>query len=417
MKKIALILLLLTVSFNYAQNTFQKGYIITNENKKTECFIKNEGWTNNPNQFKYKKTLDSPNLKADLNTVKEFGIENVFKYRRFEVEIDKSSSYTKKLTNFRYSVFEKEIVFLKLLVAGDAELYSYRRSELIRFFYKKKNSLKQLEYKKYLSPNNKVRENINYKKQLRDYFKCNVINTSQIDYDKKYLVRFFINYNLCKKSPNLINYAQKEKSKSKLNLYLNLGFSINNTNLQIPGSLNNIERNINFSGAVAFSTGIELEYIMPFNNNKWSVFIAPSYQTFQAETIVQHPFLTFQNSIYNFSYSALELPVGIRHYFFLNNLKKHKLFIDLGLATDFHFNTFLTEYNDSTEMTTETKASYLLQPNLFFSFGYVFNEKYKISLRYNESKQIYLESISNAPSIFYQSDLDSFSIALSYNFK
>ncbi|MGL6126113.1 MAG: hypothetical protein ACRC05_03280, partial [Chryseobacterium artocarpi] len=45
----------LSITSIYAQVKYEKGYIINNDNVKTEVLIKNKGWVSNPDSFSYKK--------------------------------------------------------------------------------------------------------------------------------------------------------------------------------------------------------------------------------------------------------------------------------------------------------------------------------------------------------------------------
>jgi hypothetical protein len=58
MKNLLLTALLFLFSFSYAQITFEKGYFINNSGDRTECFIKNIDWRDNPTKFEYKMQID-----------------------------------------------------------------------------------------------------------------------------------------------------------------------------------------------------------------------------------------------------------------------------------------------------------------------------------------------------------------------
>ena len=92
MKKRILFLLITILSLNcYSQISFQKGYYIDNTNQKINCLIKNINWKNNPTKFEYKLSENSESKKTTIKTIKEFGIDNISKYVRSTVNIDRSS--------------------------------------------------------------------------------------------------------------------------------------------------------------------------------------------------------------------------------------------------------------------------------------------------------------------------------------
>jgi len=189
MKKRILIVLLTTLSFNsYSQIEFEKGYLIDNSGKRTDCFIQNMDWKNNPDKFEYKLTGNSELKIGTIKTIKEFTISNTLKYKRFLVEIDKSSSQINKLTNSKKPEFKEETLFLKSLLEGKANLYFYEGNNLTRYFYSVDNSdVKQLIYKSYRTSDNKVEKNNSYKQQLWVDLNCKdiVLNDAKnTDYRK-----------------------------------------------------------------------------------------------------------------------------------------------------------------------------------------------------------------------------------------
>jgi hypothetical protein len=172
-------------------------------------------------------------------------------------------------------------LFLKVLINGKANLYYFKDSNIIRYFYNIENSnIEQLVYKKYLFSvslkSNFVKRNNQFKQQLWTNLKCPTIKLSKIknlNYTKKSLIKFFIAYNACNNS-KIINYEIKQ-NKDLFNLTLRP--RINNASLSINNSNTN-SRNSDFGNNSSFGFGIEMEYIFHFNKNKWSVSIEPTYQ-------------------------------------------------------------------------------------------------------------------------------------------
>ena len=148
------LLLALTVIFainSYSQISFESGYFINNSNQKTECFIKNIDWANNPTEFEYKLTEKSEKKKATIKTVKEFSIYDTSKYVRATINIDISRNSNDELSTTKKAIFKEEELFLKVLIEGKASLYLYKYSNLTKFFFSKDGSkTEQLIFKKYL---------------------------------------------------------------------------------------------------------------------------------------------------------------------------------------------------------------------------------------------------------------------------
>ncbi|RZJ48536.1 MAG: tRNA modification GTPase, partial [Flavobacterium sp.] len=139
MKKNLLFALLFYYTFTNAQISFEKGYFISNNGKRTECYIRNLDWKGNPKEFKYKLQLNDPEVKIEnIATTEEFGIDTENKYKRFKIKIDRSDDDIKKITTNRDPDWREETIFLKILVEGDATLYSYSENNTNRFFYSTK---------------------------------------------------------------------------------------------------------------------------------------------------------------------------------------------------------------------------------------------------------------------------------------
>ena len=65
--------------------------------------------------------------------------------------------------------------------------------------------------------------------------------------------------------------------------------------------------------------GVETEFILAFNKNKWGVTIEPTYQYYKSE---KKP----SDVEAKLNYTSVEIPIGIRHYFYLS--EKSKIFIN-----------------------------------------------------------------------------------------
>ncbi|WP_298553835.1 tRNA modification GTPase [uncultured Algibacter sp.] len=359
--KIKLIFLLTTIlSFNcYSQISFENGYYIDNNNQKINCLIKNIDWQNNPTEFKYKLTENSELNNKTIKSVKEFGIHNALKYVRSSVKIDRSSNKSDELDNERKAKFQEEELFLKVLVEGKSTLYSYVDGSLTRYFYSiEKSNIEQLVFKSYITPEYKIIVNNKFRNQLWDDLKCADIKKNRVEklnYKKSDLVIFFVAYNSCN-NQEYINFEEKQK-KDLFNLTIRPRLN--------SSSLVSNYRNINIKNELGFGFGIEAEFILPFNKNKWSLIIEPTYQSFIEEST--------RNVIIN--YSSIELHTGVRHYFFLND--NSKIFINASVIYDFGL-------NDPQIDLLEIETPF----NMAFGLGYKHNDKFSIELRYQTPRQL-----------------------------
>ena len=394
MRKQLLTILTAILSINcYSQISFEKGYFINNNEQKIECLIRNKDWKNNPTKFVYRLSENAEQKKADIKLVREFGIYNYSKYIRSTVNIDRSSKDLNDLSTNRNPTFKEEELFLKVLVEGQSNLYQYEDGNLVRYFYSKENSnnIEQLIFKNYKSSGDLLRENNRFKQQLLSELKCQQIKTKDIEkisYEKGDLVNIFVQYNQCNNS-EIVNFEEKQK-KDLFNLTPRLG--LNSSSLSIQNAISS-SRDVNFGNKLGFRFGLEAEIILPFNKSKWAIIIEPTYQYFKSEK-------ELSNSSAKVDYTSIEFPIGIRHYFFLNN--DSKLFINGLYILDFPINSTIL-YNTGTEIEI-TKST-----NLGFGIGYKQNDKYSLELRYDKSRGGIL---SNYPS--YSSDYNTLSVILGY---
>lgn len=312
-----------------AQISFEKGYFIKNDGKYISCFIKNIDWKNNPNKFDYKLSEQSNIQNENINNVKEFGIDSASKYIRNTIKIDRSTSNINKLSTIKDPEFKKETIFLKVLIEGKANLFVYEDGNLRKYFFNVDNDkINQLIFKLYKTKFNKVAKNVSFKKQIWDNLKCQNINIKDIknlEYKKKQLINLFIDFNDCRNS-NYIDYETKD-NKKPFNLNFRIGYNL--SNLKVVNTISDTQF-ANFDNGLSYRIGLEAEFILPFNKNKWSIILEPTYQYFKSETEA-----TTQSATLN--YSAIELPIGIRHYFYIN--KNSKLFVNANIVSEISNNS------------------------------------------------------------------------------
>ena len=184
----------------YSQISFKEGYLINNKNQKIKCLIKNFDWRNNPTEFEYKLSENEEPIKATIKSIKEFGVINYSKYIRYNVNIDRSSMNANKLSEYENPIFKKEVLFLKALIEGKANLYEYIDGNLRRYFYSKKNmEIEQLIYKIYKTDKSKIRVNNKFRNQLFNNLKSPNFKLSifkKLEYKKNDLLQFFFIFEL-----------------------------------------------------------------------------------------------------------------------------------------------------------------------------------------------------------------------------
>ena len=374
MKKNHLLFLIIGISFSIncnSQVTYDEGYYINNLNQKIDCLIKNEDWDNNPTEFNYKISEQTKIKTLSIDSIKEFGINNVSKYIRFIVNIDRSSNSLSLMSNDKNPIFKKEQLFLKVLIEGKASLFIYKDQNLRRYFYKTNHhNIDQLIFKKYKTEENKIGENNDFRGQLYDHLKCKDISINDlkhIEYKQKALIKLFSKYNSCNNS-EFVNFEEKVKSDF---FNLNFRFGLNNSSLAINNDYTPLQ-STDYGSKIGLRVGMEFEFIMKFNKNKWAVIVEPTYQYFKAEDKKN----TNQSNT-NADYKSIEIPLGLRHYVFLN--KKSKIFINGSFIYDLALNSKVRGL--------DVKSG----PNLGIGMGYNYNNTYSIEFRYQTKRNLLTE--------------------------
>ena len=403
LKKLLFLFTALVSLSSYSQITFEKGYFIDNANQKTDCLIKNNDTKRNPTEFEYRLTEGSESKKASFKTVKEFGIYNVAKYVTSTVNIDRSSNNLQNMTVDKEPVFAQEQLFLNVLVEGKSNLYEYVDANIKRYFYSKENgAIEQLIYKKYLTANNDLGTNNKFRQQLYSDLKCKNITIStieNIEYDRKDLIRLFLDYSSCSNN-DVVNFAPNKKRDS-FNLTLRPRF--NSSSLEITSTAPNTQTP-DFGNKVGFGFGLEAEYILPFNKNKWSIAIEPTYQNFKAEKTNTSSTVSGGQYTAIIDYTSIDVPVSLRHYFFLDN--NSKLFINASIVFDVSSKSSIEFRRSDNTLLNSLDLSAV--HNYAFGAGYKLDDKFSVELRFQTR-----EVLGNY--LLYNSSYTTTSIILGYS--
>lgn len=390
MKKLTYFLLLFLSFSTFAQNNFEEGYIIENEENKKVVFIRNNDWNNNPTQISFKATDNGAVEIIEIGNIAEFGIGERFKFKRFTTDIDFSSTNSSKLSEKSTPEWKKQTVLLKILVEGETNLYQFDNGNLVRYFFSsgKSETVEPLVYRQYLEKSNQAKTDNTFRSQLYTLMKSanfSAADFRRVDYKKNDLIALFEKYNQTK-SGNYTTYS-KNQNKSSFNLKAVAGLS----NSQIEFSSLITGATYDFGNQTSLKIGLEAECVLPFNNNKWSVFVDPNYQHFKADKQVSY-------FVASLDYKYLEIPIGVRHYFFLND--KSKIFINAGYSVSFSLNSKMSYASQEADLSKAT--------NYFAGLGYSY-QKFALEARFNSKKKL----TKNQTLIGEQK---GFNFALSYSF-
>ncbi|NDP27422.1 MAG: outer membrane beta-barrel protein [Flavobacterium sp.] len=179
-------------------------------------------------------------------------------------------------------------------------------------------------------------------------------------------------------------------TKNKIQFKIKLG--LDNTSIAIndAGQYYNLSKDFN---KIAYKIGTEIEYVLPYNKNTWSIFVNPIYQNFESEkTYIKNDGFGVIGGDFTiqlkYNYSSLDIPFGVRHYYFLN--PNSKLFFNIGYSYNLISNAKLKfDYSDRTKDLRSSSRN-----NLLFGFGYTFNNKYSAEFMFNTKREILSDYLS-----------------------
>lgn len=375
-KELLLLLILLTgTSVNvFSQITFEKGYYIDTFDKKVDCFIENNDWKDNPLNFKYKLAKDAKVQIATITDVKEFSVNEEFKYIKSTTQIDRSNDAINQLDDNSAPKFVKETQFLKVLIEGKASLYSFEDSKIKRFFYRvDESNIEQLVFKSYIIPVNKLVKNYSFRKQILENLICPNISIKQIqkiEYNRQSLFDFFELYNKCSDS-EFQNFDNTKKT-DLFNLNIRPGLSYTSMTFFSRQSIIDINQ-LYFESKASIRFGIEGEFLLPYNKNKWAILIEPNYHAYKSRRDID---LGVEMSYIEVNYKSLEFPVGLRYYMFLN--ENSSIFINALAISDINFDTAVS-FGSDLDVEVKTRL------NAGFGLGYRF-KRLSIETRYNRKR-------------------------------
>lgn len=329
-----------------SQNLFKPGYLVGNDGVRTECLIRDQGWKNNPTSFDYKATQDAELLTGNLTNVQEFSIPGEFKFVRANVDMDRTGAKLASAALKKAPDFINETLFLKVLVEGEQTLYQYFDNGLERFFYKDKaGQIKPLVFKYHhplaagakpsdVNPDidrSMVVKNNQFRNQLWNDVKCPTTKMSsleKLDYSVGDLTRYFQQVNTCLNPQQEATQIVSARKEGKLKISPTIGFATNT-----------IQYERFEESATSIPFGFDFEYVLPTNNNKLSVFVELNYNSVKVEKANFNP-ISLNNKDAFAEYSFLEMPAGVRYYFFLNDNSRIFLAgmfaVDITLSSEFN---------------------------------------------------------------------------------
>lgn len=388
-----------------------KGYYITNSDQRVEGVFKPADF-NDAASLQFKSSDQAEYAHLLLTNVKEYGVnDNEFKFEKHTVQIDISDA--NKMSTQKNPEWKTETLFLSVVVEGDTKLYSYTniKDYKTKFFFTTKNKPEEVSlllYKKYQTPEG-IAENVNYKQQLFNAVRCDgqyIDHFMEIRYNKEELSKIIKEYNACSGSKS-VSYHNgfHKRTEVKYTAFAGLNsmnFGIKSGFPPVSGAESNTE----------YSFGFEAAYVFP--SEKVEFFVQAEYEFISAKN-VDTQVQTFNEitSTYKLDGAALNIFFGPRYNFLLG--EKNKIFIDAAFGMSFPVGLEITR-----QASIKTSADYVYDGDhdrydaktsfcANFGVGYVFNNKFGLSLRYETSRDM----LDDAPSQ-YKTDITRLGLNLRY---
>ena len=114
-------------------------------------------------------------------------------------------------------------------------------------------------------------------------------------------------------------YAQYNETQNQYHLKVTAGASYERLSMDFS--------HVDNEPGIGGSLGLEGEYMLPFNKNKWSFVLGLDFHML---TISDSP--QYNDRLLSMNYAAIEVPFGVRHYIFLN--EKTSLFLNAFLKVN-----------------------------------------------------------------------------------
>lgn len=383
MKTLTFFSVLLFTVFTQAQD--KRGYYITAGGQRIEGLFKEANFLKVENP-KFTTLPGGEYIELQPESVKEYGIEDDYKFESHTVKVDLSQSVSfSGYSTVKEPRWEKRTIFLSVITEGDATLYSAYIGEEMKYFYsvKSKSILpEQLVYKKYYN-GHVVKENIDFRQELFNNVNCNkdIQSYNSIAYAAKSLTKVVNDYNTCNGGTTSKSYDNKSQKQESLKFTVGAGVNLNRFIFDAG--------NTDKDSQVGLSIAAEAVFVMPYS--RFGFFARLDYTKAKGEAMVkdEHSDYVMRGGVLDGNFIGLVL--GPRFYF--SELKADKgLFLDAGIGIGYGSGSVTRATYSITNggLTGGTTAEYDLSSNIFIGagLGYNINKRFGVDVRYETNREV-----------------------------
>lgn len=307
-----------------AQDLFEEGSYLNNQGEIIHGYIDVFPLTDTPTDIRFKENKSDKVSSLSISQISEFQVSG-FKFIRFNGDVDLNLSPNSDSD----PKFDNRQIFLRVIVEGEINLYSYKESGSRIFFYSSFTSTpSQLVNTEFVRTDGNHAFNPIYKSQLRDFTQCESIMSliGNLKYDEKELIYFFKEYNSCLDSPSK-TYSGLPFVSPK---YLNVSLSVGRTSYSMVATtqINNLKI-ARYKDNVIPNIAIELEQLLPITKNRISIWARGDYKNFTDEEPATFEGIDENSKLY---YNTIEASLGARGYIGTGLIKG---FLDAGMSKSF----------------------------------------------------------------------------------
>lgn len=321
MKRILLLITIISLQNINSQNNFRKGYIINNKNDTINGYIDYK-----QGKDKYKTCFFKLSEDQDIT---KYNPHQLLGYRYLNHRVFLSREIVKDDNT-------SELVFLELLVRGTATLYRYLGVYYIEKdgekFHKLSNEKIYIDQggKKFHRNSNRHIAALSY--LLSD---CKEIKEkiNKVKYDERPLTELIEEYNECTGQSVIF-----KEEKPWFEFHFGLAFGINSSHLNYKSDLQNTEHLTDgFNWANSIMPGINFNFSSPRTNERSSLTVGLFYipATYKSYTIIKSSLITRYNEV-TIEVEQLKIPISFKYTFPKNNFTPY---INIGGSYTYHISS------------------------------------------------------------------------------
>ncbi len=298
---------------------------------------------NNPDEISFRSAGSDQNIKYTPITIRAFTVYNEI-YLSGIVQSETSPNQTIDLNSDKEVKIRMDTTFLRAMFQGTKNLYCYiDKHGKENFYINQYPDFELLVYKKYLKSDknfkteaNVIAENKKFAGQLLLYLQdCPGIQPkiNAAVYTKKSLEAVFKAYYECSKGKTTYKYT---KEKTGFDFGALAGFTLTDLNLKTSSNEDwHTIANMNYKVSAKASAGLYMDFILPRNKRKWSIYNELLYTSYEGVSHFEELFGTDHYKIYDTKIggSYLKLNNMIRYTYPVN--PDFSVFMSAGISNGF----------------------------------------------------------------------------------